>query len=143
MPTKPKITITTAHKLSSSQLTTVKELIASKIGDAEYEQVVDESVLGGIKLSLGNQEFDATIAGKLVKLESQVLEAVVTTVVPLTQKQVSTLKTALQQKYPAVVLREVIDPTVLGGIRVTIGSREIDATLEHKLRQVRLALETT
>ncbi len=69
MPTKPKITITTAHKLTTEQLSTVKELITSKIGDSEYEQIVDESVLGGIRLTLGGQDFDATIAGKLEKLE--------------------------------------------------------------------------
>lgn len=143
MSTKPKITITTAHKLTTEQFATVKELITSKIGDSEYEQIVDESVLGGIRLTLGNQDFDATIAGKLKKLESQVPQAIVTTAVALTKKQLNTLTDALEKKYPAVVVHEVVDPAVLGGIKVTIGSREIDATLEHKLQQVRRALETT
>ncbi len=143
MSSKPLITITTAHALSAEHLATIKDLIAKKIGAAEYVEQVDESVLGGVKLTLGSQEFDATIAGKLEKLESQVPEAVVTTAVPLTKKQVATLTEGLQKKYAAFVLREVVQQSVLGGIKVSIGSKEIDATLQHKLQQVRRALETT
>lgn len=143
MSSKPRITITTAHKLTAQQLSTVKELITTKIGPAEFSEIVDEGALGGIKLTLGTQEFDATIAGKLAKLESQVPQAVVTTAVPLTKKQLEVLTTALEKKYPAFTVKEVVDAKVLGGVRLTIGSREIDATLQHKLEQVRTALGAT
>lgn len=134
---KPVITITTATKLSAEQLKTVTKLLSTKMGAVEVEQVVDSSVIGGIKLSIGGQSFDATIAGKLEKLESQLPEAVVTTAVPLTASQRAELTAGIEKKYGNIKLVEKIDASVLGGLKLLVGSKEINATIHGKVLQLK------
>lgn len=133
----PVITITTASPLTAAQLKVVTEQLTAKVGPAELSQVVDATVLGGLKLTLGSQEFDATISGKLEKMESLLPEARVTTVVELTAAQRKTLLAALEAKYGAVKLVEIIDPSVLGGIKLLVASTEIDATIQGKVLRLK------
>ncbi len=82
------VTITSAHPLTPAQKREVTELISSKLGkDVKYEYVVDTHVLSGLKISIGNQEFDATLQGTLKKIEPHLEQVVVTTPVALTAKQ--------------------------------------------------------
>lgn len=141
--TVPTITITTAAKLSAEQLKELKTMVESKIGEANYEQVVDPSVLGGLKLQLGDQAFDTTIAGRLEKMESQLATAVVTTAVPLTTDQRKKLQAAIEKKYGSVALQEVVDDSVIGGIKVMVGSSELDATIKGKLDRLKQLLLQT
>ena len=133
----PIITITTATPLAAEQLKTIRELITAKVGPAEYSEVVDAAVLGGLKLTLGSQEFDATISGKLEKMESLLPEARVTTAVELTAAQRTTLITALEAKYGSVKLIESVDPSVLGGLKLLVGSTEIDSTIQGKVLRLK------
>lgn len=140
---KPLITITTAHKLDAAQLKELQNLVASKVGEAEYKQVVDASVLGGLRITVGNQEFDATLAGKLQRLESQLTQVTVTTAVPLTDAQRKTIATALEKKVGSAEFKQVVDPSVLGGVKIVVGSTEYDGTVEGKLvRLKQLLLQT-
>lgn len=140
---KPLITITTAHKLDAAQLKELQNLVASKVGEAEYKQVVDASVLGGLRITVGNQEFDATLAGKLQRLESQLTQVTVTTAVPLTDAQRKTIATALEKKVGSPEFTQVVDPSVLGGVKIVVGSTEYDGTVEGKLvRLKQLLLQT-
>lgn len=139
----PVITITTAQKLDAVQMKEFKTLVESKVGEAEYKQVVDERVLGGLKIAIGNQEFDATLSGKLKKLESQLTQVIVTTAVPLSEAQRKTLATALEKKVGSGQYTEMIDPSVIGGIKLLIGSTQYDGTLQGKLvRLKQLLLQT-
>lgn len=139
----PVVTIITANKLSAGQLQSVQTLVESKIGEATYKQVVDATVLGGLKLTIGDQEFDATIAGKLEKLESQLQKVVVTTAVPLTAEQRKKITSALEEKIGAMDYSEVVDTTVVGGIKLLIGSKELDATVKGKLNRLKQLLLQT
>lgn len=66
------VTITTAHKLSSSHLSKIKKSVGSKYGeDVVYSEVVDPSVIGGIKLLIGSKEIDSTVSGKIARLKKQ------------------------------------------------------------------------
>jgi len=134
---KPVITITTASKLTAAQLNQVKDLITAKVGPAEFVEVVDAASLGGIKLTMGSQEFDATVSGKLQRMESQLPEAVVTTAVPLSDAQRAELRAGIEQKYGSVQLTEKVDPTVLGGVRLLVGSTEVDATIRGKVMRLK------
>lgn len=134
---KTVITITTASKLTAAQLKQVKDLITAKVGPAEFEQVVDPAAIGGIKLSIGSQDFDATISGKLEKLESQLPEAVVTTAVPLSAAQRKELLAGIEKKHGSVQLIEKVDPAVLGGVRLVVGSTEVDATIHGKVMRLK------
>lgn len=68
--------------------------------------------------------------------------AEVTTAVELTRDQRKDLQAALRQalgKDPEITTR--VDPSILGGLRVKVGSRLYDASLRSKLDQMKFALK--
>ncbi|MBP7768419.1 F0F1 ATP synthase subunit delta [Candidatus Woesebacteria bacterium] len=133
---EPIITVTTAYKLSPKQIASITELVEQKIGAVQVTQVVDESVVGGIKITMGGQEFDATIAGKLEKLESQLQQVVITTAVPVTDAQRKIIKEKIESKMGPQTFEEIVDPSVVGGIKILIGSKEYDGTVKGKLQRL-------
>ena len=74
--------------------------------------------------------------------ERGVVAAEVTTAVKLTPAQETGLKAALRQalgKDPEIETR--VDPSILGGLKVRVGSRLYDASLRSKLDSLRFALK--
>ena len=68
--------------------------------------------------------------------------AEVTTAVALTETQASGVRAALRQalgKDPEITTR--VDPAILGGMRVKVGSRLFDASLKSRLDQLKFALK--
>lgn len=135
-------TITTAQKLSAQQRSQVRELLQQKVGAVTIEERIDPSVLGGLQISIGSQTLDATLAGKLQKMESQVPEVIVTSAVALTDQQRKKISSAFEKKVGSVQIREVVDPTLIGGVRLQYGSRELDGSIRGKLQQLRQQLLT-
>jgi F-type H+-transporting ATPase subunit delta len=71
-----------------------------------------------------------------------VVSAQVTTAVPLTSAQAKGVAQALRQalgKDPEIETR--VDPAILGGIKVRVGSRLFDASLRSKLDSLKFALK--
>lgn len=70
-------------------------------------------------------------------------EAEVTSVSPLTEDQVSSLTSALQGVAKGKEIRIVpkVDPTIIGGLIVKVGSRMIDTSLKTKLTSLKVALK--
>jgi F-type H+-transporting ATPase subunit delta len=71
-----------------------------------------------------------------------VVSAFVTTAVPLTDDQLSGLTSALRLslgKDPDIETR--VDPAILGGLKVRVGSRLYDASLKSKLDSLKFALK--
>ncbi len=66
----------------------------------------------------------------------QTTKVTVTTAIKLTKKQTSLIKKTLEKKYSAIELKEVVDKSVIGGIKLTVGSQEIDATIYTKLEKL-------
>lgn len=60
----------------------------------------------------------------------------VLSVIPLTPKQQTTLIEALEKKYGQVELVQEIEKSIVGGIKVTIDSKQIDASLSNKIHQL-------
>lgn len=72
-----KAIITSAVALSASQKKSVAAAIELKYGsDVVIEEVVDHAVIGGLKLTIDSLQIDASIAGKLNQLQSQLHESV-------------------------------------------------------------------
>lgn len=68
--------------------------------------------------------------------------AEVTSAVPLDAAQLEALRTSVSRfAGRAVSLRAEVDPRLLGGLIVRIGSRMVDASLRAKLRQLELAMK--
>ncbi len=66
------VVITTAVELTSKQLSAIKKTIEAKHGkNVEYQEVLDPSVIGGIKIRVGSVEYNATVAAKFDSLRSQ------------------------------------------------------------------------
>lgn len=63
-------TVTSAVALSTANLNALKKVIASEINaDVILENKIDESLIGGFVVKVGDRQIDASIAGKLQKLE--------------------------------------------------------------------------
>ena len=66
------------------------------------------------------------------------LTALVTVATPLTQQQHARLRSALEAHYgKSVTLQVVLDPTVMGGIRVQVGDEVVDGTVLRRLDEAR------
>ncbi|MFZ1721562.1 MAG: F0F1 ATP synthase subunit delta [Microgenomates group bacterium] len=70
------------------------------------------------------------------------LKVTITTAIPLSASQRKTVETGLSQKYSKqkVVITEEVDPQVVGGVRIRIGSLEYDRSVVNKLEQLRNTL---
>jgi F-type H+-transporting ATPase subunit delta len=67
--------------------------------------------------------------------------ATVTTAAPLAQAQVARLSKALGANYGREIhINHVVDPSVVGGLRVQIGDDVIDGTISRRLTELRLQL---
>ena len=65
---------------------------------------------------------------------------IVTTAIALSAEQKQTLQSALTKQYGQISFQEIIDEDVLGGIKVTVGSKQLDVTVKSKLNQLRKSL---
>ena len=69
-----KVTVITANKLSKKNLDTLKKTLTKKYGKGlKYEFVLDESVIGGVKIVVGSQAIDITVKAKLAEVKKQVV----------------------------------------------------------------------
>jgi F0F1-type ATP synthase delta subunit len=65
------VVVTTAIPLDDAQRTAVAKVVAGKkVGEYELREVVDARILGGIKLAINGQSYDATVQGKLQALQA-------------------------------------------------------------------------
>lgn len=70
------------------------------------------------------------------------MKALVESAVKLDDKQLKELGALLKKKIGSeVTLTNQVKPEILGGLRVTLGSRRIDVSLLGKLAQVKKQLE--
>jgi F0F1-type ATP synthase delta subunit len=70
-------TVTSAHELSATTLALIEAFAKEKTGaeDVSLERLIDESVLGGIKLEIPGYELDTTIARQLTLLKTRYKKA--------------------------------------------------------------------
>lgn len=142
MKNSTNVIITTAQALTEKQRVIVKELITQKIGATfTIEEIVDATVVGGVRIQLGSQEFDATISGTLEKIESLLEVIEVTTANKLTTVQQKLLRDSLQKKLgkPSEIV-EIVDPSVIAGVRLRVGSKEYDGTFKKSLEKLQATL---
>lgn len=115
----------------------VSRLLEGKVAD-ETLQLARQAVAAD-----RGRRFDRVIAQYLTisGQEREELTAVVTAAVPLDEGQIDRIKAALSRIYSrAIHLNVVVDPGVLGGIRVEVGDEVIDGTTVRKLDEARRKL---
>lgn len=70
------------------------------------------------------------------------MKVIVESAVKLDEKQLKELGSILKKKLSGEIsVSNQVNPEVLGGLRLTIGSKRIDVSLKAKLDQVRKQLE--
>lgn len=132
----PLITITSATKLTPEQQKAAEALVVARAGKATVKFAIDPLVLGGVKVEIGSQIFDATLEGQLKQLALPGNTCTITTAVPLTPSQRKLLITTITQRHGSVTITEKVNPDVIGGIKVVIGSKEYDKTIAGKLNRL-------
>lgn len=68
-------------------------------------------------------------------------QVTVTSAIALSDAQKKQLKTGLEKKYGSIELVEKIDAKVIGGVKVTVGSEQFDATISAKLSMLKQNLK--
>lgn len=129
--------------------------LGSKLGDATVKGELVSSLLTGrasaattlIASSLVQQPRGRRVRQLLARAEAFVAAqrgrtvATVTAAAPLTSAQSDRLTAALAQKYGTeIALNTVVDPTVVGGVRVQIANDVIDASVSTRLADLRQRL---
>jgi F-type H+-transporting ATPase subunit delta len=71
------------------------------------------------------------------------LKVTITSAVDLTSTQVKKIQSAIEKKHTQsnIELKQVVDPSVIAGLKVTIGSNQIDATAYSKLENLHLQIK--
>lgn len=69
------------------------------------------------------------------------MKVTITSAIPLTAEQRKKLVSALEKKYSTKhEIEEQVDEQLLGGVRITIGSRQLDASVRGKLHSIEAQL---
>jgi len=129
--------------------------LGSKLGSTDQKRGLVERLLGGrasaetlaVARQLVTQPRGRRI-GELIRYASTIVAdqsgsavATVTTAVPLGSTQLGRLEAALTAQYGRrVQLNQVIDASVIGGIRIQIGDDVIDGSVATRINDLRLQL---
>lgn len=68
-------TVYSVRPLKENELSGISSVFASKIGKTSLrlQNIVDKSLIGGIKLRIGNRIYDGSVSGKLERIERQLV----------------------------------------------------------------------
>ena len=77
---------------------------------------------------------------RIVASQSGQAIATVITAMPLPEAQAERLRSSLAARYGDLKLNQVVDPAILGGLRVQIGDDVIDGSVASRLTELRLQL---
>ena len=70
--------------------------------------------------------------------DQNIAEAVVTSAVPLNEKQISALLEKLEKMSgKTILLQQKVDAKVIGGLKVEVDGKQLDGTLENRISTVR------
>ena len=132
-------------------------LVRSPVFSAEEQQravgaVLDKAGIGGltgnfIRVVAGNRRLfalpDMIVAfRKRLAAHRGEVAAAVTSAEPLSEQHLTALKEALKASIGKdVALQVSVDPTLIGGLIVKVGSRMIDGSLRTKLNSLKLAMK--
>jgi F-type H+-transporting ATPase subunit delta len=114
--------------------------------------VLDKAGIGGlvgnfVKVAASNRRLFAVpeMIGAFRRLAAKrrgEVSAEVTSAEPLSDKHLADLKAALKASLGKdVTLEQKVDPSLIGGLIIKVGSRMIDGSLKTKLNSLKLAMK--
>ena len=72
------------------------------------------------------------------------LNVVVSSAVDLTSAQLEKIEKAVTKKYgKGVTITTTLNPSLIGGVTITVGSRQFDGSVKGKIDQIKKSLEET
>jgi len=120
----------------------------SRALDAILDRIGTDTLLGNfLRLVARNGRLFALTAiiaefRRLAAANRGEIAADVTSAVPLTRDQIAALTEALRSRVgKTVTLNEHIDPSLIGGLQVKVGSQMIDSSLKTKLSAMKMAMK--
>jgi F-type H+-transporting ATPase subunit delta len=135
------------------------EQVAARIGDPNVEEQALESFILGtlgdrldghgrnlVQVLVTNGRLDLlphirALFEELKREHEGVLEATVISALPMSDDQVKPLLAALEKKFGRKVTAQVeVDPELIGGARIVVGDKVIDATVRGRLDAMATAL---
>jgi F-type H+-transporting ATPase subunit delta len=135
------------------------EQVATRIGDPNVEEHALEGLILGalgerldgqgrnlVQVLIGNGRLELvpqirSLFEELKREREGVLEATVISALPVTDEQVKPLLTALETKFGRKVTAQFeVDPELIGGARIVVGDKVIDATVRGRLDAMAAAL---
>jgi F-type H+-transporting ATPase subunit delta len=135
----------------------LKRLVRSPVFSADEQRraisaVLDKAEIGGlvgnfIRLAAQNRRLFAvpdmiTAFGRLLASYRGEVSAEVTSAEPLSETHLGDLKSALKASLGKdVSLETPVDPSLIGGLIVRVGSRMIDGSIKTKLNSLKLAMK--
>ena len=148
-----------AEMLALVEAVVSDEQIASRIGDPNIDEHALESLMLGalgdrldgqgrnlLQVLVGNGRLEIVpqiraLFDELKRQHEGVLEATVISALPITDEQVKPLLAALEAKFGRKVTAQVqVDPELIGGARIVVGDKVIDATVRGRLDAMAAAL---
>ena len=66
-----KIIVKTAEKLDTSQLKNIRSAFAKKYPETKIQELVDESLVGGIQIMIDSQLYDGSVKAKLEQIKTK------------------------------------------------------------------------
>jgi F-type H+-transporting ATPase subunit delta len=128
--------------------------VGSKLGDPAAKAALVEKLLHGhaseqaiaIVRHLVQQPRGRRIgallrhAADIVADQSSLVVATVTVAAPLSAGQLDRLRVGLAKKYGDLRINQVVDPALIGGVRVAVGGEVIDDSVATRLKELRLQL---
>lgn len=78
---------------------------------------------------------------ELLNEKNNVIEGKAITAVPMSEEEIKKLEENLSSKYNTnIVLENIVDKTILGGVLVRLGNKEIDGTIKTRLENLKQEL---
>lgn len=128
--------------------------VASKLGDPAAKVSLIDSLLDGkasgqsiaIIKHLVRQPRGRRIgallghAARIIADQHEQAIATVTVAAPLSDAQVERLEEGLAKKYGAVRVNQIVDASVIGGMRIAVGDIVIDDTIATRVKELKLQL---
>lgn len=114
-----------------------------KIFTEIFQDKIEDELLGFLMLLIDKERIlflrEKYEQFKLIDLEEKnTVIAVVRAVVPLSENQKDILKAKLEKMYnKTIIIKEEIDPTLIGGLMIMVGTDVIDGSIKEKLSELK------
>ena len=76
----------------------------------------------------------------LYKEHKGIVQADITTAVELSKEQRESLKKTLAGLGNEIEINEIVDPSIIGGLKINVGDQRVDASVQRKLNDLKIDL---